>query len=432
MHVDTTPAVLSSYSAADHRRRLENIEICRRSVRGCMRAHLITNYIPGHCVYGLQGKDLEPNEQDDRQLAAMRRNGIGIIQVWSRWWQSCWGGKPMYQAANPDGFRRFIDLVHSHGMKIIPYTSTNFFERTDPNFHPEWATHEIYDLVEHDYHLAHCSPASPGWRAHLLASTIRIMDEFDVDGLYNDMGYHRPSDIVRWGKYYVREPKVAEDEVLAFEESAAHDGAAADVLALIYQEVKRRGGIYKLHKEGVDRIRTDLKVYDYLWVGEAVWDTDFLRETVKGYDPYLIPEYSRNFKLKDESELYLHAIPYLQFPVLRTAQTGGTSESRSLHARWLKQYLPMVEDGTWAWIEIGDSDFFAQPLPQRVVASAFANRDLYLVLANFGSTAAEVVTTEAYVSPKSSSARPKKQWKLSARSIQIIRRPAAKRGARKK
>ena len=58
-------------------------------------------------------------------------------------------------------------------------------------------------------------------------------------------------------------------------------------------------------------------------------------------------------------------------------------ETRPTHARWLKQYLPLVEDGTWAWLEIGESELFAEPLPKETVASVFANRELYLVLANY-------------------------------------------------
>ncbi|MFA5193576.1 MAG: hypothetical protein WC740_22940, partial [Verrucomicrobiia bacterium] len=48
-----TPAVLKSYSAEEHRQRLQNIAIGERGVRACMRKHLITDYLPGHCVYNL-------------------------------------------------------------------------------------------------------------------------------------------------------------------------------------------------------------------------------------------------------------------------------------------------------------------------------------------------------------------------------------------
>lgn len=417
-----TPAILDSYSAEDHRRRLENIATCERGIGKYMRKHLVTSYIPGQCVYRLHGENFTPDEEDDRELAKLQENGIGLIQVWSSWWNNCWGGKPMYQSKNADGFRRLIELVHSHGMKIIPYTSTNFFERTDPNFRPEWAMHSRFDLVEHNYHLAHCSFASPGWREHVLAPMIRIMDEFDVDGLYNDMGYMRPSDFVGYGKYYHQYPRLAEDEVLAFQESATHDGALQDVLGLIYAEVKRRGGVYKLHKEGCDRACTDFRVYDYLWVGEAVWDINFLTETVKNYDPYVVPEFSRHYKLEDENELYLNSFPYMQFPVTRTANTGGTLDSQEIHAHWLKHYIPVVEEGTWAWLNVSETRLLKSPLSEDIVVSVFANRDLYMVIANFGQQKVDVTTMDKYVSVTQPDAVPMKQWSLEPRSFQIMRR----------
>ena len=107
---------------------------------------------------------------------------------------------------------------------------------------------------------------------------VRIMDEYGVDGLYNDLGYIRPAD---YPNYYGPRRPAARDEVLAFEESATYDGAMADMLALLYEEVRRRGGTYKLHKEGADTIHTPLKVYDYLWTGEAVDDADWLRYRTK-------------------------------------------------------------------------------------------------------------------------------------------------------
>ncbi len=41
-----TSAILASYTAADHRRRLENIGLGQRSIRTCMRKHLVTDYLP--------------------------------------------------------------------------------------------------------------------------------------------------------------------------------------------------------------------------------------------------------------------------------------------------------------------------------------------------------------------------------------------------
>ncbi len=100
----------------------------------------------------------------------------------------------------------------------------------------------------------------------------------------------------------------------------------------------------------------------------------------------------------------------------------GRPEARPTHARWLRQYRPLVEEGTWAWLEIGESSLLAAPLPKNVVASAFANRALYLVLANFGSAVADVGTTEAYVPVENPSAAPTTLWSLPPRSLHILRR----------
>ena len=59
--------------------------------------------------------------------------------------------------------------------------------------------------------------------------------------------------------------------------------------------------------------------------------------------------------------------------------------------------MPIVEEGTWAWLELGESSFFAAPVPRSVVASVSANRELYLTLANYGSVPVEVATADAYV-----------------------------------
>ena len=82
------------------------------------------------------------------------------------------------------------------------------------------------------------------------------------------------------------------------------------------------------------------------------------------------------------------------------------------HACWLKQYLPLVQDGSWAYLEITDSDLFVAPLPKDCVASAFANQHLYLVLANYSRSPQQVATTDAYVPIDAPAAQPAKQWPL--------------------
>ncbi len=474
--VSATPAILKSYTAADHRRRLKNIAVYQHEIRTCMAKHLVTSYLPGQCCYNLGEypcrKPWELGEYDERELDRLKADGIQLIQVFDDWNDSLrlFGGDK-FTALNPTGFRRFIDMVHRRGMKILTYTSSCFLQWTDPDFRPEWSPKDLRCSCGY-WDMALCSPARPGWRGYLLPRLVRILDQYDLDGIYVDGGYitnaqkvpQPPSSPLRG---------TAKDAVSAFDETPQHDGAFADLLALIYAEVKRRGGIVKLH------VGSDLapqtagqKVYDYLWVGEGVGNTDGLREAVKNHAPYVVPCIDMTFaKVENEDEQYLHAIPYMQFPVLQagrpfTGERGmipgvryvsqddfwmrrcraawknyqanpngpytyggwdavpGRPETRLRHAHWLKQYSPMVEEGTWAWLEIGQSSLFAGPLPKGVVASAFANRELYLVLANYGQTPAQLQTTADYVATDHPSAAPARQWNLPPRSLRILRRSA--------
>jgi hypothetical protein len=462
--------ILGSYTAEDHRRRLENIAVCQRAIRGCLRKHLVTSYLPGQCCYNLGEypcrKPWNPDQYDEQELDRLKNHGIELIQVFDEWNDSLrlFGGDK-FTALNPAGSRRFIEMVHRRGMKIIPYASSCFFERSNPAFRQEWSR-EGDDLVVGYWNMARCSPASPGWRAHLLPRVTRMLDDYDVDGIYIDGGYV--------SNFRKRLKNPAKDEVVAFEETPEYDGAFADLLALMYAEVKRRGGLLKLHVDGADQPRAaGLRVYDYLWVGEGVGNADALREATKNFPPYVVPCIDMTFaKVANDDEPFLQAIPYMQFPVLQAGRPftgergmipgvayppedrdfwvrrcreawkycqahpngpytyGGWDalpqrpQTQSTHARWLAQYRPMVEEGTWAWLEIGQSSLFARPLPKEVVASAFANRQMYLVVANYGQTAAEAETSDAYVDVGSPTAGPARRWPLPPRSLVILRRTA--------
>jgi hypothetical protein len=466
------PVVLSAYTTEDHRRRLANVALCERGIRKCMRKHLITNYLPGQACYNLGEypcrKPWDPNDYDEQELDTLRNHGIELIQLFDDWNDSLrlFGGSK-YSPLNPAGFRRFIDMVHKRGMKVITYVSTGFLQRTDPDLRPEWYR-EGDVLVVGYWNMARCAPASAGWRAYLLPKIVRILDDWGLDGIYNDGGYvtnFRRIAAKRW-------LQPTKDEVQAFEETPEHDGALGDLLQLIYAEVKRRGGIFKLHIDAADSpLVGDARVYDYLWVGEGVNNADALRNAVKNHPPYVVPCIDMTFaRIRNEDEPYLHAIPYMQFPVLQGGRPftgeramvpgvayppedkdfwvrrcreawkyyqthpsgpyayGGwdsvpsSPETRPTHAHWLKKYLPMVEEGTWAWLEIAECNLFMRPLPQNVVASAFANRELYLVLANYGEGAAEVESADAYVTVGEPSATPLKRRALGGRSLHLLRR----------
>ncbi|MBR1969456.1 MAG: hypothetical protein IKA17_03770 [Clostridia bacterium] len=65
-------------------------------------------------------------------------------------------------------------------------------------------------------------------------------------------------------------------------------------------------GIYKIHKDGADKIHTKEKIYDYIWVGEGVKSIDSVRERTKVYEPYVVPDF--NFKTDNEAERYLNTM----------------------------------------------------------------------------------------------------------------------------
>ena len=459
-----TPAIMKTYTADDHRRRLTNIAICTQKIRTCMRKHLITNYLPGQCVYNLgeypSREPWSPGEYDEQELDRLKDEGIQLIHVMDEW-NDRYGlfGRNKLTAVNPEGFRRFVTMVHERGIKILAYASSGYFAGHDPDYRKEWS--RPGDAIGGWWDLPRCAPGSPGWRAYFLPRMLQILEDYELDGLYNDWGY------VPNAQKQIKEP--APDEVIAFEETAQYDGAITDMLYLIYSEVKRRGGIYKLHADFSNQPMTGgLKVYDYLWVGEGVDNVDGLREAVKNHPPYVVPCIHGSIaKVEGAGDHFLHSIPYMQFPLLQGGRPltgergvipiprlpgvteggfyetawkyyqahpngpyiyGGwdvippDTERRPANARWLKQYLPMVEDGTWAYLDIGQSDLFAKPLPDACVASAFANRDLYLVLANYGQSTQQIETTDAYVPTDDPSAAPAQQWPLPKRSLRIIKR----------
>ena len=458
-----TSAILARYSAEDHRRRLTHIGICTQKIRQCLRKHLITDYLPAQCVYNMgeypSRKPWEPGEYDEQELDRLKDHGIQLIHVMDEWNDryGLFGGNKL-TAVNPEGFRRFVAMVHQRGMKILAYASSGYFVESDPDFRKEWS--RPGDKLGGWWDLTRCSPASPGWRAYFLPRMVQILEDYELDGLYNDWGYV-PNATKR-----IKEP--ARDEMVAFRETPQYDGAMTDLLYLIYSEVKRRGGIYKMHADRANAPQTGgLKVYDYLWVGENVKNADGLREATKNHTPYVVPCIQGTAaKVEGESEHFLHSIPYMQFPLLQGgrpltgeravipiprlpgAQENGfyrkaweyyqahpngpyiyggwdpippNAEMRPAHARWLKQYLPLVEQGTWAYLEIADSDLFATPLPKDCVASAFANRDLHLVLANYGQSPQQVETADAYVPTDDLAAAPAKQWQLPKRSLRVLR-----------
>lgn len=460
----------SGREPGSERRRLESIAAAERAVRRCRRRHLVTDYLPGQVTCNLgeypASSPWTVGEEDERLLDEYAAAGISLVQLHEEWndAERLFGGDK-FTPVNPEGLRSFISMAHARGMRVLLYGSTGFFEERDPDFRSEWARAGTA-LVELWYRYARCSPASPSWRAYVMPRLLGLMDRWGADGIYDDCGYVREA----W------KLPATPDEVEAFPETPGHDGALEDLLALLAAEVHRRGGILKVHLGESDAPRSDLRLYDYLWVGEGVIDLDRQRKASRDLAPYVVPCFDfSQARPANEDELYLHTIPYLQFPLLVGGKpatgeralvpgmpcldpsedhwtrhwlainrhwrehpegphscgpwdaTPGRPDAKERCFHWLRIYRPMVEEGTRAYLEITDSSLFRRPPGGNLVATLYANRELWLVLANYGHRASEVTTRDPWrrcdgVPAIVKAAPASTAWTVPARSLHVLRR----------
>ncbi|OGV63789.1 MAG: hypothetical protein A3K19_04985 [Lentisphaerae bacterium RIFOXYB12_FULL_65_16] len=412
--------------AAHHRCRLKNLNDVNTLPKKVVREHWVHDYLAGQVIYHLgeypKRFSMAPTEYDERLLETFAAHGAKLIQLHEDWHDSQrLLGADKFTPHDRDGFIRFVDRVHALGMKIIVYASTGYFESRDPDFDPAWDINLKHINVHFYFRYAHCSPASPEWRAYLLPRLERIMDEYGVDGLYNDFGY------MPLGQH-----PVPPGHVSPAPETSAHDAALEDLLWTVLNLVHHRNGVYKAHYGGLRKPLGDRKMYDYIWVGEYIASTDTMRLQTRYYEPYVVPCIDLSHAtLRDDDEPYRLAVPYLQFPLrvdgrpftgecaavprveyadpdkcfvvknyrkyleyYRThpeapAMYGewdsfpGKPERRETWLRHLDMYLPMVKEGTRVWIDISDSPVIEGKKDESLVASLFVNDEVYMVVANY-------------------------------------------------
>ncbi len=446
-------------SERDERRRIENFRWARECVSKCAREHVVRDYLPGQVVYNLgeypKPFSIRPTNYDAELLELLATRGVELIQLHEGWNDSQRVlGADKFTSHDPEGLQEFVELVHSLGMKIIPYVSTGFFEATDSDFQEEWAGPG--HLVELYFDYARCFPDSPGWREYLLPRMERILDQYGFDGIYDDMGY--PSISADGQPLYASDLQPGEISHAAIE----------DLLGLVLAMCEVRDGVLKIHT-GARGFTERLKLYDYLWIGEGAQHLDELREANKDLDPYVVPcpDMSRA-QVADEHELYLHFIPYMQFPLRVDGRpmTGeramvegmnyrrgddcfwtrhckriwehyqqhpdgphtygwwdsvpGRAQARDIWLEYLKLYRPMVAQRSRVWVEITEGRLFATPLPEETVASLFTNQDTYLVLANFAHDPGQVKLSDEW-QDRVSSARGS-EWTLPPRKLLFLRK----------
>src|SRR5581483_5023550 len=109
----------------------ENISAREQGIRKCWMKHLVTNYIPGQVSYNLgeypSRKPYDPGEYDEAELDRLRDGGIRLLQIMEDWndMLRLFGGTK-FTAVNPAGLRRFIDMAHRRGIKVLLYVSTGY------------------------------------------------------------------------------------------------------------------------------------------------------------------------------------------------------------------------------------------------------------------------------------------------------------------
>lgn len=420
--------IMYDYSKEDHRKRLLNIKEVERSMSGCRKKELLMDYEPGHYIY--HASKAGTPEEDSELFQTLAKAGAKYIYLWSGWAakENKWDGEAMYMPQDPEGLRNFLDQAHSYGLKVLPYTSTNFFNRNSPLFDPDWAYDAANDLhlTGLGLDLAHCSPNSPGWRGHLTGQHVNLLDTFDFDGLYIDSGYFRRCDLIGGLGYYEEEPVMVKDEILAFEESATHDGGMEDLLLMLYAEVKRRGKTLTVFKEGTDCFRTEYKIYDYMLAGECATDIDFVRRRIRDYDHVLL-DFSLNRPMKQE-EYYLNTLPFLHFPLLKKNSITMSDPNMVVPdfeqaLGWLSLFKEMTIDGTWCYMDV-DCPELIQNKSAETVCTMYVNAESYVVLANFGKTDNEIGLADEYVEVRpGQEVKPvSKSIVVKSRSIRILKK----------
>ncbi|MBE7050569.1 MAG: hypothetical protein E7394_07385 [Ruminococcaceae bacterium] len=400
-----------------HQKRIDNINEAAKGNRNYTFRHRIHDYMPGQVTYNLGDYparfSIEPTEYDYNLLKSMAENGVELIQIHEEWNDAIRHlGADKFTSFDPEGMQKFVDLCHYFGIKIIPYISSGYFSADDPDFKDSFIIGD-YSIRSSYYHLHKCSPSSAQWREYLLPRTFAAVDKYGFDGIYNDWGF---DGINR----YPRD----ERGVTHFE----YETEIEDLLSLIYGEVKKRGGIYKLHADYNSAPKCYDRVYDYLWIGEGVKGGE--AGIGKEFLPYVVPCWHMSYKgAFDPDFYYASVIPFMQFPLLKHGRpmlgtsinednivycrdtTGEYAYAQKIQAymkenpdgpfvyslwssipddpdeydRWSKYlalYRPMVKESSVSYIEIKDCDAVLSDIPSDIIVSQFINDETYMVVSN--------------------------------------------------
>jgi hypothetical protein len=425
-----------------HRERINNLRDAERDVIKCFKQYRIKDYLPGQAVYNLGDYpapfSIEPTEYDYSLLKKLADYGISLIQVHEEWNDAIrMHGADKYDSHDPEGMKKFIDLCHYFGIKIISYLSSSYIHSYDLDFREEFTRcDDTCTAIHHNYRVAWAG--SPEWREFILRKTFAVLDKYEFDGLFNDMAYD--SSFILHKEYRERGEKFSGI-------SYPYDMEVEDLIFTIYSEIKKRGGIYKLHSSGYLGPPCKEKVYDYLWVGEGIRDKNKFALT-KLHEPYVVPAVDNGHLEADTDPdyIYVQSIPFMQFPLLMHGRplTGrsvevegvkyyGCDDPKSEYnmkkrvgeyyrahpqgpytytewgsipddpneidrwGRYLQLYLPMVTENSVVHMAISESPMIKSDIAEDVYISLFTNEKQYLVVSNTSDSPYTLITRDEWV-----------------------------------
>jgi len=391
--------------------RIDNIRNAEKANKKYFRRTRIHDYLAGQAIYGLGDYparvDAAPTDYDRELIKRMAESGVQLIQVHEEWNDAVrLYGADKYNAVNRQGMKDFVELCHSYGIKIIAYVSSGYINQEDPDFSEDYCINKN-SCTSNYYNYRRCNHGNAEWKDYIIRRTLNVMDEYGFDGIFNDNGYDKhfgPGDLPEY------------------------DPDLEDTLSIIYSEVKKRGGIYKLHFGYNDPPPCRDKVYDYLWIGECVEEGK--AGAGKDFPLYVVPCQDRRRTGAETPEDYMaKTIPFMQFPLMKIGRPiigknidlpgvtyyGGEEyefykevgeymdehpdgpyvyslwssipddvDEFDIWAKYFALYKPMVEESSVAYIELRECDEIKSEIPEKVYASMFVNEEMYLVVSNLG------------------------------------------------
>lgn len=428
---------MANLSLEQQAQRIENMKFAERSVIKCSNRVRVRDYMPGQVTYNLgpypKRFSIRPTEYDYQIIQKLAEKGVELIQIHEEWNDSIRHlGADKFSSHDPQGLHEFIDLCHRFHIKVIPYISSNYFDERDVDFREDFARYQNTNRNLH-FHYRPCSLESPTWSKYLFDKVTAMLEEYDFDGLYNDMGY---------------------DELLAYRVQAAQNGeerddtkvpynpCAEDMLVRLYHLCKSRGKIMKHHYAGCLKPETREKFYDYLWVGENVKDLSDLTKTAK-YDPYVVPcPDFKDMDMKDYERVFAHFLPLMQFPLRADgrpfnmydkmnepgvaytkypadhpfqrqadfakahpngpymySEWSSMPENEAYREKWfdyLAIYRKMAKEDSLCHVDIKESTLFAGKVPENVYMTLYTSEEQFLCIANCSDRKEELVLNDSW------------------------------------